>query len=425
MLRLLVQKRIRFLAFRRAVWQAAAGRAVLWGGNRRLIVAAARATMRGQLLLYERDAMKKPGGYLLAIVLLSACATASTQSSDESPDTATSERSAAEPSSDETSSAESEDEASEQGDTPASVSFSFDWPAKLEGRLQLERSRLLEVKGEQPRDKVQSAAFVVRAEPGPGETIDVRTIVASLADAPVPDEGDGRREYAARYYKAMWMPPIRVGAKTGAIEKVIDMELAELGHEATVDGFSISSPRDKAAFEGAMSNFRPSAVALAMAQKKWNPWVAFWHDSKLETGISYEVEPGKGLPKITFSVFQRLPCDTSASVSEEIEVPDNAARGCAELYIEHPVAIEQINAMMKPMLARLSGGEDVEVEHISGTETTSVITDPDTLIPYSFQMQRTMTMRIAVDDETSEVTVTSTESGDFVWANGAPGGDVL
>lgn len=385
--------------------------------------------------------MKNLGICLLIAACVTACATSSKTTSgtdtDESDSRSesqvsepseASEASAGDPAATSVAGSEAEDETADvestgEDDAAAGVEnvvLTFDWPDGLEGTLEVESTKTTSAPGEDPSTETKSLSLEAHAKEVKDGTLDVRILQSVYVGTELPEERDERREYAARFYSGMWFPPVRVDAQSGAIGEVLDMNLLELGHDASMERIAARNPKTADKLKAAMDRFRPALVAKALAERKWNIWVGIWHDSEFELGSEYEMDPtgaGEGAEKLTLAAVQRLPCDTAPNASADIEVADDASRACVELYLVQPIPEQAVIPTIQPLIQSLGASESMRIVSVDAVEYFSVISDPDTLIPYAAQSRRDMTMVIEVDGERVETTATKTETVEFEWKN--------
>lgn len=283
---------------------------------------------------------------------------------------------------------------SETTEKAETVGLRFDWPA--ETRLRAEAVHRTKRPGSQPVEtRFSYEVRAAEAEEGDGEEAEDRIRV----DISPTFEGRGARTVAGSA-----MPGFRVeqtGAYATAME--VDAVRADYLERLKTDGKAVPMP---------VKRLLDPTSLRQRSRQWWSSTVGLWSGREFEIGERYsaQVEDTFQLPmagsrslemEVDFGVDERVACEEPAAEEEP---------GCIRATMSSKPDVDQLADWMQQLVDRASARQakkqgmakapKIEVVNIYLQTDTTLVTDPETLLPRRLTEKQTIRLRLRAPDGT-------------------------
>lgn len=259
------------------------------------------------------------------------------------------------------------------GDT---IETNFDWPDALRARLSLQESRSMKVNGQSIPGEDTRATFLMHATKT-GESYSVNFIHADVAEMADETEAEEARKDVA-IWRTMWVPSIVVSAG-GRYVGLADEETVERQGAAGQKAL-IAQADNKEAMRQITKNFDPVESMTQLGKTRWETWVHAWRDQSFELGaIDAEGAPGELVE--VFGARERTTCTAEAT-----------EKNCVEFVLKRDLQPAEIEVFVDMMKQGMGGQGDIEIQ--SATRGATVVSNPETLMPYRVETTTTFEARL-------------------------------
>ena len=283
---------------------------------------------------------------------------------------------------------------SSSADEPETVGLQFDWPA--ETRLRAEAVHRTKRPGKEPAEtRFSYEVRAADAEEGEGEKSEdrIRVDIAPTFDG-----------WGARAVAGSAMPGFRV-EKTGAYASALEVDAvrADYLERLKADGKAVPI---------SVKRLLDPTSLRQRSRQWWSSAVGLWSGREFEVGERYsaQVEDTFQLPmagsrslemEVDFGVDERVACEEPGAEEEP---------GCIRATLSSKPDVDQLADWMQQLVDRASARQakkqgmakppKIEVVSIYMQTDTTLVTDPETLVPRRLTEKQTVRLRLRAPDGT-------------------------
>jgi hypothetical protein len=287
--------------------------------------------------------------------------------------------------------------------TAEPIAFTYAWPANLDVAVRQTRGRERVGQGRQSqtilyRLGLESAADGVVVRPGAFEV-----------ELPAREPGAApRRELMPFQFARAASLPFRVD-REGRFAGLVDLASAQQGLRAVL-------PSGEGASAAALEAATSKPVVETAARDYWDPVVGYWAGRRFALDAAYEYDDEIDLADIGLTGLPAIPAKGQVYVRRAPPC-ERGGRTYRCVYVEHEVRVDA--AAFAAALEKGGGGKDGPgLREGSIVTTSTLLVEPDTMIPHEFEYERAARFT-PTGDGAVEVTMLEFDRREFAYTPAA------